>query len=90
MTPFANLLDVSAAFSVADANVIADRGETVKVILAVNDCGLWSDLLDEVLSCFRENGASVDAAIVEGLVDPCLGAKLFQSQLNLLREFGAA
>src|SRR5260370_15599537 len=89
-TPFAILLYMSEAFAVADANVIADTGDYIKVIVAMNDCGLRSDLLDEVLSCFRDDGPAIDAAIGERLIDPCFGPKLFERQLNLSGEFGAA
>jgi hypothetical protein len=81
---------MSEPIAVADANVIADTGDDIKVILAMNDCGLRSDLLDEVLSCFREDGPAIDAAIGERLIDPCFGPKLFERQLNLSAEFGAA
>ena len=41
--PFANLLDVSDAVAVGDANAFADSRDAIKDILMVNDSGWFRD-----------------------------------------------
>jgi len=90
MTPFANLLDVSHAVDVSDANLFTSSRCGIDAILPVNDSGAWADLLDEILGGSRENGSAIDATIGERLFDPCFGPKLFQRQLNVAGKCGAA
>ena len=90
MTPFANLLDVSHSVNVSDANVFTSLGWGIEVILAVNDSGVWTDLLDEILGGFSENGSAIDTTIGERLFDPWVRAKLVQSNADLMWKFGAA
>ena len=90
MTPFANLLDVSHPVNVSDANVFTSLRWGIEAILAVNDSGVWADLLDEILGGFRENGSAIDATIGERLFDPCVRTKLVQSNADLLGKFSAA
>ena len=90
MTPFANLLDVSHPVNVSDANVFTSLRWGIEAILPVNDCGVWADLLDEILGGFRENGSAIDATIGKRLFDPCVRTKLVQSSADLLGNFRAA
>ena len=89
MTPFANLLDVSHPVDVSDANAFTSLRWGIEVILPVNDSGVWADLLDEILGGFSENGSAIDATIGERLFDPCVRAKLVQSNADLMWKFSA-
>jgi hypothetical protein len=89
-TPFANLLDLSEAVAVADANAFTSLRWGIEVILPMNDSGVWADLLDEILGGFSEDGSAIDATIGERLFDPCVRTKLVQSNADLLGKFSAA
>ena len=90
MTPFANVLDVSDSVNVSDPHVFTSLRWGIEAILAVNDSGVRTDLLDEVLGGFRENDSAIDATIGERLFDPCVRTKLVQGNADLLGKFSAA
>jgi hypothetical protein len=63
--------------TVGDANVFADSRDHIEKFFPVDNCGMRSDLLNEVLLGISDNSAPVGAAVGLGVFNMRIGSHLF-------------
>src|SRR5262249_43990574 len=88
--PFADLVHMPVAIAVSYADVVADSGPAVQVMLPVYHCILRRDPLDKLVCCFHDHGPSICAAVSQSRLDACFRSESFQNRLNLLRSFASS